>query len=158
MITDLHHSTLFVSNLDRSIAFYRNVLGLKLVSRSNAWGGVFLGTVCGMGDTDMRLNIALIGVGPNGKIFELIEILQPDGLPTDASPRGYGIARIGFEVEDIDAAVALLRNQGVTFLSDVITVKVEEGAHYSEGKAVKFLDPDGIVLELQQPPAPGRVT
>jgi catechol 2,3-dioxygenase-like lactoylglutathione lyase family enzyme len=158
MITDLHHTTLFVTDIDRSIEFYRDVLGLELVSRSDAWGGTYLGKVCGMPDTDMRLNIALIGVGPKGKIFELIEVLQPQGEPTDASTRGRGIARIGFEVEDIDSAVARLKARGVTFLSDVITVAVEEGQHYSDGKAVKFLDPDGIVLELQQPPAPGRVT
>ncbi|RRN66038.1 VOC family protein [Caulobacter sp. 602-1] len=158
MITDLHHTTLFVSDIDRSIDFYRDVLGLELVSRSDAWGGTYLGKVCGMPDTDMRLNIALIGVGPKGKIFELIEVLQPLGEPTDVSSRGRGIARIGFEVDDIDSAVAKLKERGVTFLSDVITVAVEEGQHYSDGKAVKFLDPDGIVLELQQPPVPGRVT
>lgn len=158
MITDLHHTTLFVSDIDESIAFYCDVLGLELVSRSDDWGGTYLGKVCGMPETDMRLNIALIGVGPKGKIFELIEVLQPLGEPTDASSRGCGIARIGFEVDDIDAAVAKLKDQGVVFLSDVITVAVEEGQHYSDGKAVKFLDPDGIVLELQQPPAPGRVT
>ena len=158
MISDLHHSTLFVTDLERSLRFYCETLGLEMVSRSERWGGRFLGTVCGMRGIDMRLNIALLRVGRHGKVFELIEVLQPKGLPTDASSRGSGIARVGFEVEDIDGTVEELSRRGVTFLSEVITVQVAQNAHYSDGKAIKFLDPDGIVLELQQPPTPGRIT
>lgn len=158
MITDLHHTSLFVTDIDRSVKFYCDVLGLNLVSRSDNWGGPFLGTVCGLEGTDMRINVALVRVGQNGKIFELIEVLHPDNLPNDASANRVGVARIGFEVDDIVATVAALRAKGVTFLSDIVTVQVDEKAHYSDGKAIKFLDPDGIILELQQPPAPGRVT
>lgn len=158
MLKDLHHSSIFVTDLDRSLAFYRDILGLELVSRSDNWGGAFLGEVCGLADTDLRINVALLRLGPAGKIFELIEVLQPEGLPDDASSRGSGIARIGFEVDDIQGVVDALKGKGVTFLSDIVTVQVDETAHYSDGKAIKFLDPDGIVLELQQPPAPGRVT
>lgn len=46
---------------------------------------------------------------------------------------------------------------GVLF-SEVITVQLAQNTHYLDGKAVKFLDPDGIVLELQGPPPSGRVT
>lgn len=158
MIKDLHHSTLFVSNLDRSIAFYCDTLGLDLVSRSYGWGGAFLGTVCGMAAVDLRINIALVRVGTAGKIIELIEGLDADRLPPDRPTRHGGIARLGFEVDDIDGTVAALRDRGVTFLSDVVTVEVAKDAHYSDGRAVMFLDVDGIVLELQQPSVPGRIT
>ena len=158
MIRDLHHASLFVTSLERSLAFYCGTLGLECLSRSDNWGGPFLGRVCGLGEADMRINVALIRVGPAGKIFELIEVLRPAGEPVDASARGAGLARLGFEVDDIAASVATLRARGVRFLSDIVTVSVDETAHYSDGKAIKFLDPDGIVLELQQPPAPGRVT
>lgn len=158
MIRDLHHPSLFVSDLDRSLQFYCGTLGLERVGRHDDWGGAFLGTVCGMRDVDMRINIAILRVRGGTKILELIQVLRPAGEPTDASTRGRGIARIGFEVDDIDATVADLRRKGVRFLSDVVTVEVGPQAHYSDGKAIKFLDPDGIVLELQQPPAPGRIT
>ena len=158
MIKDVHHSSLFVSNLDRSLDFYCGTLGLELVSRSNNWGGEFLGVVCGMPSVDMRINIALVRVGPRGKVIELIEVLHPERLQSDAATRPHGIARLGFEVDDIVGTVGKLRALGVTFLSEIVTVAVAEEAHYSDGKAVMFLDVDGIILELQQPSAPGKIT
>ena len=158
MIKDLHHSSLFVSDLDRSIDFYCGTLGLELVSRSDKWGGEFLGVVCGMPSVDLRINIALVRVGSRGRVIELIEILHPEGLQSDTSARPSGIARLGFEVDDIVGTVAELRARGVTFLSDVVTVAVAEQAHYSDGKAVMFLDVDGIILELQQPSVAGKIT
>jgi len=158
MIRDLHHPSLFVTDLDRSLDFYCGTLGLELVGRHADWGGVFLGTVCGMPGVDMRIHIAIVRVPGSSKILELIQVLSPPDEPHDASTRGKGIARIGFEVDRIEETVAALRLKGVRFLSDIVTVQVSPEAHYSDGKAIKFLDPDGIVLELQQPPAPGRIT
>ena len=91
-------------------------------------------------------------------IIELIEVLDKPAIPTDENPRQYGIARIGFEVEDIETTVSQLRSEGVRFLSDIVTVDVKPDQHYSDGKAIKFQDPDGIILELQQPPRPGVKT
>lgn len=158
MIRDLHHPSLFVTNLQRSLAFYCGTLGLELVGSHANWGGPFLGEVCGMPGVDMRIDIAIVRVPGSAKIFELIEVREPAGEPNDASERGCGIARLGFEVEAIEATVAELKRKGVRFLSEIVTVQVAPNAHYSDGKAIKFLDPDGIVLELQQPPAPGRIT
>ena len=155
MITDLHHTSLFVSNLDKSLPFYTEKLGFELVSRSDNWGGPFLGEVCG-GAGDMRINVALLRAG--GEIIELIEVLQPDDIPSDETSRQVGIARIGFEVDDISTTVEELKGRGVEFMSEIVTVQVDETAHYSDGKAIKFRDPDGIILELQQPPRPGKIT
>jgi len=155
MITDLHHTALFVTDLDRSLPFYTDQLGFELVSRSDDWGGQFLDDVCG-GAKNVRINVALLRAG--GEIVELIQVLSPDSIPTDATERTFGVARIGFEVDDIESTVADLRSRGVEFMSGIVTVSVGAEAHYSDGKAIKFQDPDGIILELQQPPAPGRVT
>ena len=59
---------------------------------------------------------------------------------------------------DIEDTVSQLRGKGVRFLSDIVTVDVKPDEHYSDGKAIKFQDPDGIILELQQPPRPGVKT
>ena len=82
----------------------------------------------------------------------------PNATAADTNARPYGIARIGFEVDDIEATVAELRQRGVEFMSDIVTVSVASDMHYSDGKAIKFRDPDGIILELQQPSRPGKVT
>ena len=163
MITDLHHLALFVTDLDRSLPFYTDKLGFELVSRSDDWGGEFLDVVCG-GLDNARVNIALLRGG--GEIIELIHVLSPEGMGDDANPLPQGMARIGFEVDDIETTVAELRAKGVEFLSEIITVTVDpppgadpdDDAHYEGGRAIMFQDPDGIILELQQPPRPGAVT
>ena len=155
MISSVHHTALFVTSVERSIAFYTEALGLSLISRSDNWGGAFLDQVCG-GVEGLRINIALVTAGDH--IIELIEVLDKPAIPTDENPRQYGIARIGFEVADIEDTVSQLRSKGVRFLSDIVTVDVKPDEHYSDGKAIKFQDPDGIILELQQPPRPGVKT
>ena len=155
MITDLHHTSLFVSNVDKSIDFYINKLKFELVSRSDNWGGEFLDEVCG-GAKNLRINIALIRAG--GEIVELIEILNHPEIPNDVNSHPFGIARIGFEVNEIEVTVDDLKSRGVKFMSDIVTVTTKPEEHYSDGKAIKFRDPDGIILELQQPPVPGKIT
>ena len=155
MITDLHHTSLFVSNVDKSIDFYVNKLKFELVSRSDNWGGEFLDEVCG-GIKGLRINIALIRAG--GEIIELIEILNHPKIPNDVNSLPFGIARIGFEVSEIEKTVDDLKSRGVKFMSDIVTVATKPEEHYSDGKAIKFRDPDGIILELQQPPIPGKIT
>lgn len=155
MITRMHHVSLFVTDIDRSLDFYTRALGFPLISRSDDWGGEFLDAVCG-GIPNLRINIALIDAA--GQVVELIQVLSPPGLPTDVLASGKGIARIGFEVDDIESTVRELRARGVRFMSDIVTVTVKPEQHYSDGKAIKFKDPDGIILELQQPARPGKIT
>ncbi len=81
-----------------------------------------------------------------------IELLEPT---TSDSPiarfierRGEGIHHLCFRVDDIRAAMAVLREQGYEPLSD----EPQRGAH---GALVCFLHPrsaGGVLIELRQPP------
>jgi catechol 2,3-dioxygenase-like lactoylglutathione lyase family enzyme len=153
VITRHHHTTLFVNELDRSIDFYCGTLGGKLLNREDERGGEFLDVVCNHPDT--RLGLALVELG--GVVFELIVPLSPPDHRNDANAMDHGIARVGFEVEDIEGTVADLKAKGVRFMSDVQTVS-ETAKHFAGGKAVFFRDPDGIILELQEPHVKGQIT
>lgn len=150
-IIDMHHVVVMVTDLDRSLGFYCGQLGFELVNRNDDRHGDFLDTVCQA--RGIHINIALVRGG--GEIIELIQVLSPEGFPTDTDERPFGMARIGFEVADIEGTVAELRGKGVEFMSEIATVNV---GHYAGGKAVFFRDPDGVILELQEPAVPGRVT
>lgn len=154
MITRHHHTSLFVTDLDRSIAFYCDVLGFELLNAEKARGGAFMDQVCNHPGT--AHDLALVRLGDF--VVELIVPLSPPGQLSDANTLDHGIARIGFEVEEIEETVAALRARGVRFMSEVATLPTEGVKHYAGGKAVFFRDPDGIILELQQPPRPGQVT
>jgi predicted enzyme related to lactoylglutathione lyase len=86
-MTEFHFDCVFyyVNNLETAVAFYRNVLGLKLTSR----------------DIVARFDV-------DGVLFELV----PNPGPEEAE-RGNGNARLVLKVEDIDEAVDFLGGQSV---------------------------------------------
>lgn len=165
-ITHPHHTALFVTDLDRSLDFYVGLLGFELLNRNDGWGGEFLDRV--VNAEGSRINLAVLQLG--GVVIELIQVLSPADFPTDASARASGLARIGFAVEDIDEVYARLRAAGTRFMGEGViqTVWWEPEAatgadggmtsHFKGGRAVNFFDPDGIILELQEPVERGRVT
>lgn len=173
-ITHPHHTALFVTDLTRSLDFYVGLLGFELLNRNDGWGGDFLDRV--VNAEGARINLAVLQLG--GVTIELIQVLSPADFPTDASTRASGLARVGFAVEDIDEVYTRLEAAGVRFMGEGViqTVwwepEVDAGtgaareadgsapvaSHFKGGRAVNFFDPDGIVLELQEPVERGRVT
>ena len=153
MIRDFHHVVLLVTDFDRSLDFYCNTLGLELISRDDDRRGPFLDQMFGMEGAVIKL--ALVRAG--GEVIEVIEPVGPPDLKvvTDQSDIPRGIARIGWEVDEIESMVDDLKAKGVEFVSDIVDMTV---GHYAGGKVVFFRDPDGILLEFQQPAVPGQVT
>jgi glyoxylase I family protein len=133
--------------------FYTQTLGFEQVSRDADRRGPFLDQMFAMKGVVIKLGLIRAG----GQIIEIIEPLAPPELAvvTDASDARAGIARVGWEVDDIDGMVRDLSARGVEFISDIVDMTV---GHYAGGKVVFFVDPDGILLELQQPSEPGKVT
>lgn len=152
MIVDMHHVVLLVTEFDRSMDFYTRVLGFEQVSSDVDRRGDFLDAMFGVEGVVIKLGLVRAG----GEIIEIIQPLEPSVLvSSDASANAFGIARIGFEVDDIEATVAEFQSRGVEFVGDIVDMT---RGHYAGGQVVFFRDPDGILLELQQPETPGRVT
>jgi glyoxylase I family protein len=152
MIRDYHHTVLLVSDFDRALRFYCDTLGFELVTRDDDRRGPFLDQMFNVEGVVIKL--ALVRGG--GEILEIIEpVAPPQIVEHDGSDKRYGIARVGFEVDGIEQLVADLSAKGVEFISDIVDMTV---GHYAGGKVVFFRDPDGILLELQQPAVPGQVT
>jgi catechol 2,3-dioxygenase-like lactoylglutathione lyase family enzyme len=133
----VHHTGITVSDLDRSVAFYEQ-LGFDVVERMEEEGDE---VERGVGVPGARLRVAMLE-GPNSRL-ELIEYLEPSNGPAPHPNNGIGAAHVCLEVEDVDAAVAELREQGIEFLTDPIT-------HEAGIRWVYARDPDGITAELLQ--------
>ena len=145
----LHHTGLTVRDLDASLRFYRDLLGMEVLFEAEREGGYF-GAIVGYPDACVRMaHLALPGSEHRLEIFEYIRP-QPRGDPGE--PRDVGITHVCLAVADIEALHRRLAAAGIDFYSE--PVLVDQGAS-AGGWGVYLRDPDGITVELFQPPRPG---
>ena len=143
----VYHTGFTVSDIERSLAFYRDLLGLKLVKR---WTGTapYLAAVTGF--EGVRLEIALLQSADGGSMLELLQYVSHPAEPTDRATNRPGNAHLCFRVDDIQAACAELSHHGVRLISP--PTEITAGAHRG-GWAVYLRDPDGFTVELYQGPS-----
>jgi len=144
-ILSTNHTSFTVSDLDRTVAFFRDGLGFELTSRSPRSQAVMEGIT---GLAGASATIAFLQ-GPGHRI-ELVQYHGPDdrgavaGRPCDA-----GFAHVAFDVDDMDAAVATAERYGFRPFRPPMTV--DRGPN-AGGRAVYLRDGDGVALEFIQPP------
>jgi catechol 2,3-dioxygenase-like lactoylglutathione lyase family enzyme len=150
LIADVLHFAFTVSNLDRSVRWYTEVLGLELVHRQRG-DSDYVRTLVGLPDAVLEVAMLKIpGVDPkiSTHMLELVEYVQPDGQTMELRNTTVGVAHLALIVTDIHDRYERLISQGVTFYNP--PVAITEGANRG-GFTCYFYDPDGITLELLQP-------
>ena len=148
-MTSLLHTGLTVRDLDRSLAFYRDTLGMETVFEQEKEGG-YLAAIVGYPRAHVRM--AHLAFPGDGHRLELFQYLEPEPRGEPGEPRDLGITHVCLLVEDVGALHERLRSAGVDFYSD--PVLVDTGAN-AGGVGVYLRDPDGITLELVQRPKEG---
>ena len=119
------HTMLRVGNLDRSIDFYTQVLGMQLLRRKDYPDGKFTLAFVGYGDE------------ADNTVIELTH-----NWDTGSYDLGEGYGHIAIEVEDVYEAVAELRNRGGKVIR-------EAGPMHAGTTIIAFIeDPDGYPIEL----------
>lgn len=151
MVIGTWHFSFTVRNLERSLAFYEGLLGMELIHMQEQGGG-YTDTLVGM--DDVWLKAAMLkypgqDAGVSGHVLELIEYVRPRGTQVDLRTCNPGVAHMAFVVADMAEAYARLKAKGVRFKSEPVAIT---GGRNKGGWAVYLLDPDGITLELFQPP------
>jgi catechol 2,3-dioxygenase-like lactoylglutathione lyase family enzyme len=141
VISQIEHIGLSVSNLERSIAFYRDYLGLKVTRLIRAEPALGLGRVVGLPDATAR--IAHLQKGST--MLELFEYEQPRGrpIPSDHRQCDHGFIHLGFASSDAWADFCRLKTAGVNFINEPVEFRPGVWVVY-------FYGPDGEVCELRQ--------
>lgn len=144
----IHHTGYTVADLDRSLGFYRDLLGLEVVAEQTKQGG-YLAAIVGHPDAHVRM--AHLRVPGDGHVVELFQYLAPAGRrAAGLDPADVGTSHLCFVVDDLPALYERLRAAGVdSFVSP--PVEVDTGINRG-GCALYLRDPDGIPVELFQPP------
>jgi len=143
-----HHIGITVSDLNRSIPFYRDLLGFKVAYERGEVKAEYMPRLVGL--EGARLKIA--GLDLPGLHLDLVEYIAPEGSRTVGRTSDVGNGHLGFTVDDIWAAYHRLKSAGVAFKSE--PVSITQGPNKG-GWGVYFTDPDGITLEMIQRAKPG---
>lgn len=154
----IHHTSFTVTDLERTVKFYRDVVGLSLLGRKHR-SAPDLGTALRGPDAAEapgestpgagEMLIADMGVGEAR--IEFIQYLQPPSARFAGDPSVGGSGHVALLTDDIDREYRRLREAGVSFHTPPRTVQ-------DPGKPVwrwcYFRDPDGICVELVESGAP----
>lgn len=127
----INHLGIATKNIDQALKFWSDALGLENVHAEVV--------------EDQKVKIAMLPIGESR-----IELLEPTSNDSPISKflekRGGGIHHIAVEVDDIEAALARLKSQGMRLID-------EEARIGAEGCLVAFVHPSstgGVLLELVQ--------
>ena len=153
----LNHTGFVVSDMERSLAFYRDLLGLE-EERNQVVEGDFISQLVGY--PDAKLHIVYLGLGDLKHSVELIQYLSPEGDGVAPISRNYvGAAHLGIIVDDLDSIYKELSSRGVKFVN---APAVRPNAQYPWAQKACYLeDPDGNWLEFierESPPPDARVS
>ncbi len=146
-IIAVDHTGITVSNLERSVAFWRDVLGFELSHRAHHSGDL-ASEVTGVPGADISL-VVLKGYGHK---IELLEYLAPPDRRehVDLRPCDVGSVHVALTVDNLDAVLNAIAASGWQAPGKTQTLKTGPNA----GKRVVYVrDPDGVTIEFMQPPA-----
>lgn len=154
MLVATSHFSFTVSSMERSKRFYGDILGLECLYELEH-AHPYTSQQVGIPDAHLLAVGFRLGKGTlpsEYPVLELIEYVRPRGEQIDLATNNPGVSHLAFRVDDIFAERERLVAAGVAFRSE--PVLVESGRNHGAYTAYLW-DPDGITLELFQPPIGG---
>ena len=138
MIKGMNHTGLVVNNLDQSINFYRDVIGLEVIGYKERDGGPISEVV---GYEYVHIKAAILDLG-SSIFLELIEYIKPEAESRPSQERAViGASHIGFVVENIKDTAEEMAEKGARILNSPAAIIPGRFSCYLQ-------DPDGNWLEF----------
>ena len=136
----MDHVVLVVDDLPGGVAFFQ-ALGLRVESEA-AIEGDWVDAVNGM--PGVQVDIAMLAAPDGSGRLELTRFRSPDAVdPGPQPPQVLGLRSVMFEVDDVDATVAVLAGHGGALVGEV----AEYGTHY---RLCYVRGPGGAIVALAQ--------
>jgi methylmalonyl-CoA/ethylmalonyl-CoA epimerase len=128
-LTHIEHIGIAVKNLDKTIKYYEEILGLKCYAIEEV--------------KDQKVKTAFFKIGETK--IELLETTDPEGpVGKFIERRGEGIHHISFAVENLNSALTEMRAKGIKLID-------EDKRLGAEGLNIAFVHPNstyGVLTEL----------
>lgn len=149
-VTRLGHVSVTVADMDRSLSFWQEALGLRLIGRGIV-RKPHLDRIVGLDETEIEW--AELSV-PGGSVIELFRYLNPRGSARpSAAPNDPGALHVCLEVTGVDDILHSLRAAGYLPRSDA-PVEIPDG-DWRGWRDIYVESPDGVIVELSEPPVSG---
>ena len=135
----VHHTGVSVADIERSLTFYRDLLGLEVTFDSDVRNHEGLEAVVAM--HEVRGRVVWLGAG-DGTMIELWQYDHPEGrpLPIDYCPADRGVTHYALEVEDVHEVHRRIVEAGYTANADPQDLDLHLTT-YVKG-------PDGEIIEI----------
>lgn len=150
MPLSIDHINIVVSDLEKSVRFYTELLGFIESKRAHLEGD-WIESIVGL--KGVVADVAFI-VAPAGEPrIELLCYKTPTGeaIPSNSFANTVGLRHIAFRVDDVYAAAEKLKNAGVKLLGEPVVVPETVVTHDAGHKMLcYFHDPDGVLLEITE--------
>jgi catechol 2,3-dioxygenase-like lactoylglutathione lyase family enzyme len=135
----IRHTGIVVSRMDKSLRFYRDLLGMEVWADFEGTGPFFASLTAVPDARIWMIKLRSTGGGS-------IELLQYLNCPQEVPPRvrscDVGCNHVAMEVDDLDALYKKLRAEGIEFHAPP-ALSPDGGA-----KVAYCRDPEGVILEL----------
>jgi len=130
-VLKVDHIGIAVKNLDETLKFYTEALGLELHGTETV--------------EEQKVKVAFLPVGDTE--VELLESTSPDGpIAKFIEKKGEGIQHVAFKVENIEEAIEYMKEKGFRM--------IDEKPRYGAGGAkIAFMHPKsshGVLVELSE--------
>ena len=131
MVKKVDHIGIAVKNLEETLKFYQEVMGMDLAGTEIV--------------EEQHVRVAFLPIGDTE--IELLESTDPEGpIARYIDKKGEGVQHIAYKVEDIEVAIAEMKAKGVRM--------IDEKPRYGAGGAkIAFCHPkstNGVLVELTQ--------
>ena len=141
MLTEVRHIGIVVKNIENSLKFYRDLLGLQIQRAMNE-SGEYIDNMLGFKDVKVK---TVKMSAPNGlTLVELLEFDVPKGSNLSRHVNDIGASHVAFTVSNIDEMYEKLKQSGIKFNAP------PQLSPDGYAKVTFCFDPDGTPVELVQ--------
>ena len=138
MIKDIRHTGIVVFDLDRSMHFYMEKLGFKVLKRMNE-SGSFIDQILGLENIEVTTVKMVI---KNNQMIELLDFSMNNKVMKEKNINHIGPTHLAFTVDDVDKMYSDFIDDGIEFISNP---KISPDGY---AKVAFCKAPEGTFIEL----------
>lgn len=138
-VTNLRHTGIVVSDMDRSLPFYRELLGME-VWADFVDDSPYLQTITGVPGAKVRMVKLRAQDGVSVELLQYLSHSRP--MPPVNPSYAVGCSHVAFQVDDLNAMYAQLKARGVPFHAPPMI------STDGRAKVTYCRDPEGVIIEL----------